>query len=261
MQANVLTKRRLNSGLFAAAVILLALGAMVLTEFDPAEGLASIPAALLWGITNFYPDAASFEKLPDILPKLAETLLMSIAAAVSGGVFALAFAVAGSKTTGINPFFQAICRAIATVFRNIDVAVWTMILLFSFGQTPITGYFALFFGAFGFLTRAFMETIDEVSSSSVEALRATGAGYLPIVFQSVLPACIAQMISWLLFMIETSIRSATLVGILTGSGIGYAFNLYYKSLNYGAASLVVLTIAAAILLIEALSNYVRRAVI
>ena len=33
----------------------------------------------------------------------------------------------------------------------------------------------------------------------------------------------------MLYMVETNIRDATLVGILTGTGIGFAFNLFYKS--------------------------------
>lgn len=62
-------------------------------------------------------------------------------------------------------------------------------------------------------------------------------------------------------MVETNIRQATLVGILTGSGIGFAFDRYYKSFNYGAASLVVVVIVIAILLIESLSNYVRKVIL
>ena len=62
-------------------------------------------------------------------------------------------------------------------------------------------------------------------------------------------------------MIETNIRSATLVGILTGTGIGFSFDLYYKSMNYSAASLVILVIVATVLVIEFFSNSVRRAVL
>jgi phosphonate transport system permease protein len=62
-------------------------------------------------------------------------------------------------------------------------------------------------------------------------------------------------------MIETNIRSATLVGILTGTGIGYSFDIYYKSLNYNAASLVIVVIVISVLAIEAVSNWIRRAVL
>jgi phosphonate transport system permease protein len=161
----------------------------------------------------------------------------------------------------VNGLLSAISRGIATVSRNIPVAAWALILLFSFGQSSITGFFALFFASFGFLTRAFIETIDEVSNSSVEALRATGAQFFPIIFQSVIPSSLPQMISWVLFEIETNIRSATLVGILTGTGIGFSFDLYYKSSNYSAASLVVMTIVLTVFVIEYLSNLIRRVIL
>ncbi|MBP3952692.1 ABC transporter permease subunit [Bacillus suaedae] len=261
MQANYFVKKRIQSGLILGVLLLVTYGAMILTEFDFIKSVQSIPEAIKWGVTNFYPDAKSLEKLPNIWEKLLETILISIAAATIAGALALLFAILGSNTTRVNVFFGTMARGVATLFRNIDVAAWALILLFSFGQSSLTGFFALFFVSFGFLTRAFMETIDEVSNSSVEALRATGASYFSIVVHSVIPSSLPPMISWLLFMVETNIRSATLVGILTGTGIGFSFDLYYKSLNYNAASLVVLTIVATILSIELISNYVRRVIL
>lgn len=234
---------------------------MIITEYDIVQGFISFPRAIEWGLTHFYPNAASLEKLPKIMEQLVETLLISAAAATVAAIFALVFSLLGSKATQVNGFMSAISRRIATLFRNIDVAVWSLILLFSFGQSALSGFFALFFVSFGFLTRAFIETIDEVSDSSVEALKATGAGYASIIVHSVIPTSIPQMISWLLFMIETNIRSATLVGILTGTGIGFSFDLYYKSLDYHAASLVVIVILLSIICLEMISNYVRRVIL
>lgn len=261
MQADFFAKKRLSTLSFFLILAVVTFLAILITEYNVIKGFTSLPEAVQWALGNFYPTGESLEKLPDIMDKLIETLLVSVAATTIGAVFALIFAVLGSNTTRVNAFFGSVCRGIATIFRNIDVAAWAMILLFSFGQSSLTGYFALFFGSFGFLTRAFVETIDEVSSGSVEALRATGAGYFSIIAQSVIPASVPQMISWILFMIETNVRSATLIGLLTGSGIGFTFNLYYKSLNYDIAALVVISIMLAILCIEAISNYVRRVIL
>ncbi|WP_408008176.1 PhnE/PtxC family ABC transporter permease [Pseudalkalibacillus sp. A8] len=261
MQGDFFVKKRRNSFIVLALLLCITYGAMIITQYDAAKGFLSIPKAISWGISNFYPDVQSLDKLPKIWEKLQETLLISVASATIATIFAFLFAIFGSETTKVNPFFSVVCRFMATLFRNIDVAAWAMILLFSFGQSALTGYFALFFVSFGFLTRAFVETIDEVGSSSVEALKATGASYFSIVAHAVIPSSIPQMISWVLFMIETNIRSATLVGILTGTGIGFSFNLYYKSLDYNAASLVVVTIVVSILIIEYISNYIRRVIL
>ncbi|MGG3571159.1 ABC transporter permease subunit [Bacillus gobiensis] len=261
MQSDFFLKKRLRSIIVLAIIVMITYGAMIITQYNIVEGFTSIPEAIFWGFSNFYPDQDSLRNLPSILDKLFETIFMSIASSSIAAIFALFFAIFGSKTTSLNGVLSVISRGIATLFRNIDVAAWSMILLFSFGQSSLTGFFALFFVSFGFLTRAFTETIDEVGSGAVEALEATGAQYFPVIIHSVIPASIPQIISWILFMIETNIRSATLVGILTGTGIGFSFDLYYKSLNYNSASLVVITIILSILLIELVSNYVRRVIL
>lgn len=152
-------------------------------------------------------------------------------------------------------------RGIASVARNIPVVAWALILLLSFGQNSLTGFLALFVGTVGFLTRAFMESIDEVGLKSFEALTATGATYFQVIFKAVIPQALPQMLSWVLFMIETNIRSATLVGILTGTGIGYTFDLYYKTLNYEAVALVTLLIILTVIVIELTSNRIRKVIL
>ncbi|MDD9266735.1 PhnE/PtxC family ABC transporter permease [Paenibacillus sp. GCM10023248] len=254
-------RKRMNTLAFCLLLLAVTLATMIITDYDVVKGFTSIPKAAQWAASNFYPTEKAMGKLSDIVGSLTETLLVSIAATTAAAVFAMLFAILGSHTTGVGGVFSFVSRSIATLFRNIDVAAWSMILLISFGQNVLTGYFALFFGSFGFLTRAFMESIDEVSSSSVEALKATGASYFTIIFQSVIPSSMPQLLSWMLFMVETNIRHATLIGILTGTGIGFLFSLYYKSLNYSAASLVVIVIVVAIFCIEAVSNYVRKVIL
>ena len=62
-------------------------------------------------------------------------------------------------------------------------------------------------------------------------------------------------------MIETNIRSSTLIGILTATGIGYRFDLYYKRLDFASASLVVLSIVILVLVIETVSNKIRKVIL
>lgn len=261
MKIEVLEKRKRTITLVLLLIIVFCRISSKITDFNSLKGLLSIPDAFLWMITNFIPEANSFSKLPNILNKLIETILLSVAATTVAAGFALFFGVMGSKVTKVNGIISTVSRFIASVSRNVPDAVWAMIFLLSFGQNVLTGYFALFFVSFGVLTRAFIETIDESSINSIEALEASGASYPQIVFQAVIPSSMTQMISWILYMVETNIRSSTLIGILTGTGIGFVFDLYYKSMNYGVASLVVISIVIAVFIIEFISNYVRRVIL
>jgi phosphonate transport system permease protein len=261
MQADVFVKRRNDSLIFFGIVAVLTVGSIEITKYDVVTGLTSIVKALVWAAANFYPDAKSLKQLPDILDKLWQTVLMAIAATTIAAVMAGVLAFLGSRTTRVSPVITVGVRGIASFFRNFPLVGWAMVLMLAFSQSQLTGYLALVFGSVGFLTRAFLETLDEVGDSPVEALRATGAGYLHIVFQAILPASLPLMVSWILFMIDTNIRDAILVGLLTGTGIGFAFDLYYKSFNFHAASLVTIVSAVAVILVELGSNAVRREIL
>ena len=124
----------------------------------------------------------------------------------------------------------------------------------------MTGFLALFFTTFGLLTRAFIETIDEVSSSCVEALNATGANFIQCVFPGIIPSSLTGIVSWVLYMIETNIRSSTLIGMLTATGIGYLFDMYYKMLQFPSAGLIVIFMVILVIAIEGISNKIRRVI-
>ena len=129
-------------------------------------------------------------------------------------------------------------------------------LKFSWGH--IIAFLALIFITFGYLTRTFMETIDVVAGDIIEALEATGASYFQIIFQGVIPSVSSQLVSWLLYFIENSVREVTLIGILTGTGIGFTFNMYYRSFKYDVAGLIILVIVIIVTSIELISNKIRK---
>lgn len=235
--------------------------AAAVTEFRFADGLRALPRAAAWIAQNLVPSGKALRRLPNILSKLWETALLSVAVTVTAAVAAFFFSLLGATATRPNALVGRLTRITAAFFRNVPDVVWAMLLLFSFGQSILTGYFALFFTTFGMLARTFMETIDEVSAACTEALAATGAGYMQTVFQGVIPSAISEMLTWVLFLIETNIRSSTLIGMLTATGIGYLFDLYYKRLDYGSASLVVLCIVVTVIAIEAVSTRVRKVIL
>lgn len=242
-------------------VLALFVFASLITQYNSLEGIIAVPRAFGWMLSNMIPNAEAITRLPNILKKLLETSLLSVAVTVCAALCAFFFSLLGSNTTKRFGFLARAVRIVAAFFRNVPDVVWAILLMFSFGQNILTGFFALFFTTFGMLTRTFIETIDEVSRDCVEALHASGATYLQTVFQGIVPSTISEIITWVLFMIETNIRSSTLIGMLTGTGIGYLFDLYYKRLDYPSASLVILSIVVLVIAIESISSGIRKVII
>lgn len=236
--------------------------AALVCNFSLAYALTSIPAAFAWMFSNFAPTAASFAEFPLIVEQTVATALDSVAATVCAAVLGIVLAVLGSRTVGVECApVRGVIRAIASIFRNVPMIAWALLLLLSFKQNEFTGFLALFLTTFGQLTRFFLDTFDEISTGPVEALRSCGAGYWQVVFQAGFPLAVADLMSWMLYMVETNIRSATLIGLLTGTGIGFVFQLYYNSFRYDAAGLVIIVTIAVVLGIEAISNKARRSML
>lgn len=249
----------------AMAIIAVIAAAVILSDirsgFDPIETLIDFPGGVVWAFEHFTPTPESLANLPKILRALWKTFLCATAAALVSAAFAYVFALIGSNAVGLGRISQLLVRGIATVSRNIPNVAWAFMLMFSFGQSEFTGFLVLFMKSFGFLTRMFLETMNEVSEGAVEALRAVGATRLQIIAYAIVPLTSTQVISWLLYMTETNTRDATLVGMLTGSGIGFVFELYYRTFRYDTAGLVIAAVAMMAMGCEVLSNYVRRRII
>ena len=260
-QTSVFVKRKQTFTFAFLTVLALFAFSSWVTEYNVITGVSSIPTAFMWIGRNLIPNERAVSRLPIILQFLTETALVAVAVTVCSAICSFFFALLGTRTTKAHPVIARSVRVIASFFRNVPDVVWAILLLFSFGQNILTGFFALFFYTFGTLTRAFIETIDEASASCVEALRATGASRLHIVFQGIIPSTLSVIVSWVLYMIETNIRASTLIGILTATGIGFLFDIYYKRMDYASAGLVVISIVILVIAIEFTSNQIRKVIL
>ncbi|MTV81513.1 ABC transporter permease subunit [Secundilactobacillus folii] len=251
-----------NKKRFRLTVLILILGmAYVGASFGlgfQTQSLLGVQDGMIWLLKNFVPNATSNGYWSEILQQLYRTFLVAVTSTTCAAVVSLFLAILGAKTLTVSKALSWLIRGFSSLMRNIPIVAWAMILLFSFKQNDLTGFLALFFMTLGFLTRAFMETIEDFGTEKIQALQATGATYLQVIFQGLLPEVAVALLTWVLYMIENNVRDATLVGLLTGTGIGFIFNLYFKSLRYGAAGLVVLSVIILVVTVELISNLVGR---
>ncbi|MHA3066797.1 ABC transporter permease subunit [Lacticaseibacillus saniviri] len=217
---------------------------------------------IAWMLQHFIPDTAAFTNLGSIGYQLWRTFVIATAATGLAGLVSLILALLGARNIVTHSATLSwLIRGFASLMRNIPVIAWALLLLFSFKQNELTGYLALFLMNLGFLTRAFMETIEDFNPDKLEALRATGASYPQALAQSLLPEISVPISEWLLYSVENNLRDATLVGLLTGTGVGFLFDLYFKSLNYPAAGLVVLTLVILVIALEMVANLIRKVIV
>lgn len=204
-----------------------------------------------------------FNDLPRMLMELWVTVAVSIGSTVVAGVFAFFMSLCASEAISLSKPLGRVFTGIGLVCRNVPVYIWQLILGMVF---YMGGYFLAFLIIFlislGFLIRTFKETIDETSSSSIEALEATGAGKIRIIRNAVIPDTLAQLVSWTLFCIETNIRSSSLIGYLTGSGIGFMVSFYrgFKR-DFQSTLGVIIIITISLIIWDYFSSKLRRVIL
>lgn len=241
--------------IFTVVVIILFATATVLTKFNPLQVIVS--SGEIWNFitTDFLPPTLT--KPVNIFNAILTTVCLAISSTFIAGIMAIITAMFGSESISPWPKYAKIIRAVATFLRNIPPLVWAFILFSSLGIGTGVGFIALVISTFAFMTRAFIESIDEISQESTESLLVVGATFPQRIFQAVIPSCIQDFISWFLYCIELNIRASTVVGMVGGGGIGLVLFSYLKTFRYQTAAGIILIIAATIILVDLLTGYLR----
>lgn len=240
-----------------AGILLLSfLIATYYTGFDPMAVLLHLGEAWTFLTEDFLPPR--FQFTPVILESLAVTAALAVSSASVAAVLAAGAAVLGSELLSPSKALVAAVRGTATFLRNIPTLVWAFILFSSLGVGTGVGFTALVITSFAFMTRTFIEVIDEIPAGVVESLTAVGASFWERIFQCVFPSCITGFISWYLYCLEVNIRSSTIVGMVGGGGIGMVLLSYLKAFKYAEASGIILMIAAIVILVDRLTDFLRK---
>ena len=171
-----------------------------------------------------------------------------------------------SSKTSRYRVLKYLVRALASLTRNIPEAVWAVLLLPLLWYGDFLGFLVLCIISYGFLTRSFADSIDETNASCIKALEATGANYWQIVVHAVIPETMPSLISWTLYAAENNIRSATVVGMLAGGGIGYLMSIYQGGLyigymGYQLMASCILFIIITVIITDQISAQIRKRII
>ncbi|HEY5583395.1 MAG TPA: ABC transporter permease subunit [Ruminiclostridium sp.] len=244
---------------FLVVVAVLFIGSTIFSKYNPFEILLEQGEFWRFLTVDFFPP--TLQNSLNIFESILITIEMAIGATFISGILALFFAMFGSEYISPVPKLSKVIRAIATFLRNIPALVWAFILFSALGIGTGVGFVALVISTFAFMTRAFIEVIDDISHDAIEGLSVVGSTFWQRVFQGVIPSCMQDFLAWFLYCIEVNIRASTIVGMVGGGGVGLVLFSYLKSFKYQTAAGIILIIAATIILVDLLTGYLRKKVL
>ncbi len=156
----------------------------------------------------------------DVAWAIFETILMAFLGTMGAAILALPLAFLAAKNFAPLAAIRFAARRFFDFVRGVDALIWTIILSRAFGLGPLTGALAILITDTGSFGKLFSEALENVDSKQIEGVQSTGAKPVQRYRFGVIPQITPVLLSQVLYFLESNTRSATVVGAITGGGIG-----------------------------------------
>jgi phosphonate transport system permease protein len=190
------------------------------------------------------------------------TIFLGIMGTALAVVIAVPLSFLGARNImGGNPITNAIyviVRLAFTVIRSIDVLIVVIVMVILFGLGNAAGVFGLAFHNIGVMGKLYSEAIEGIDAGPLEAITATGANRLQVVWTAVLPQLFNPFVSFTIYRLDTNVRLAPILGLVGGGGIGVALFQNIQLLRYPQAGTIILLIVITVAAMDFASAQIRK---
>jgi phosphonate transport system permease protein len=167
------------------------------------------------------------EGLPTILAALrfvGITLALAFLTTLLGAVVSFFLGLLAARNLS-SRWVSDLVKGFVSVIRAIPTVLWVLIFAIGAGLGSVAAVIGMSFHTVGQLIKNYSESFEEIDPGVIEALRASGASWIQIVFQAVLPSTISYLLSWTFIRFEINFEVAVAMGAAAGAG-GIGYQLY-----------------------------------
>lgn len=194
----------------------------------------------------------------NIYTGIAQTIAMAFLGTLLGTIFALGLGFLAAKNTMPVFVIRHGVRRVLDIFRGVDGVVWGLVFVRAVGLGPLAGVLAIWVSDMGNLAKLYSEAIENIDRKQVEGVRATGADSARIIRYGYIPQILPVFISLSLYSFESSVRSATILGLVGAGGIGMIIIERFRAGLFDQVAFVVLNVLVVIAIIDYGSGLIRK---
>jgi phosphonate transport system permease protein len=220
--------------------------------------------------SGFFPPNLASGAVGKYLLSMLETVQMAFLALILSVLIAFPLSFFASRNTlelifpGRNSTARLLktslyvtVRFFANLSRSINEIIWALLFVSAVGLGPMPGILALGVHTAGVLIKLFSEGIETAQQEPIDALSATGAGFLKVIRYAVVPQITPFFVSMILYRLESDVRSATILGFTGAGGIGiYLFDKLRSYENHDVTTILII-IVITVALIDRVSAAIR----
>lgn len=207
------------------------------------------------------PDFGNTQLLSDTVTSIVETLYIAfMATALALPIsFVLAFLSARNvmSQNALTRGVYTVLRVVTNFTRSIEPLVWAVIFTVWVKVGPFPGMLALCVHTIASLAKQYSEQIEEVDRGPLEAIEATGARPLQVLWFAVVPQVFIPFLSFTIYRWDINVRMATIIGLVGGGGIGSMLIQYQMLADWRSVGMIVLVIAVVVWIMDYVSARIR----
>ena len=245
---------RLRYAIYAGALIYLVL-AISSVDVNWQRAIAGMERGAAFVSAFLAPDFTT--RWTDIRQGLLESLTMTVISTVFGVILSIPVALGAARNIAPWPIYY-VCRSIIAVSRAFQEVVIAIVFVAMFGFGPFAGAMTLAFATIGFLGKLLAEDIEDIDRAQVEAIRATGAGWMQQMNYAIQPQVAPRFIGLCLYRLDINFRESAVIGIVGAGGIGATLNTALSRYDYDSAAAILLCIIIVVFIAEYSSGFIRR---
>lgn len=174
--------------------------------------------------------------------------------------FPVAF-LAARNTTPSSWLVRPVALFIIAASRSINSLIWALLLVAILGPGILAGVIAIGLRSIGFISKLLYEAIEEINSTSVEAIESTGASRFQVIDYAIIPQILPSFLSIVIFRWDINIRESSILGLVGAGGLGLYLQSSLNVLAWPKVTLIIIVILATVVVSEAIAARVRNLLI
>ena len=151
-------------------------------------------------------------------------------------------------------------RVLIVVVRGIPELILAIIFVVITGLGAVAGTLALAVGAVGLLSKLVADSLEETDTAVQDAVRAAGASGSQVFFAATVRQAAPAFVAHTLYLLDTNIRSATLLGVVGAGGVGFLLLNASRVNQFDVVSTILVLMVAVVLAVEGLAMWLRTTV-
>ena len=246
---------RFASGLLVLVLLVASLWIVEINWANVVTGVTNIPETL----ALFFPPSAG-GAWSSLIDALIVTIQIALAATLIGAVIAVPVGVLAARNVVRNQYVHGFFRGLIVVIRGIPELILAIIFVVISGLGGIAGTLALSVGAVGLLSKLIADSLEETDTAVQEAQRTAGATDVQVFFSATMRQAAPAFIAHTMYLLDTNIRSATLLGVVGAGGIGFLLLNASRINQFDVVTMILILMVGVVLIVELVSMWLRRTV-